>query len=481
MKKKWIFALALSATLFGSASFVSVYATTEINLPDDLKQQVEKTSQLIQSNSEDAEDALTSLLKKCKDKELVMGIGNYFLDKGQMKAAIACAERVYKLDNKFVPGLLFEGKVYEAAGDKGLAGQKYEEAIYTDVDCIDAYVAKAHLYKSINATIAKETLLELKAKGVTSPEINRELASVYYQLNDVPNAISAYKEYFANNPNIGLDAKKEYAILQYLSKDFAGSLQTINEVIGKEPKDLSLNRMKFYNLVEEDKLDEAKAAAANLFGQYADTLYNFNDYAQRAYLNVKLKNYTAAIPDFEKALSLNSEKLDFYKDISDAYERSKDYDKAIAAFNAFMDKKGDNSSLNDRRDLGKVYYNAAIDAQLKGLSEKFKTYVALGDTAFAEVCEKSDSYVGPFYRAKINLLLDLQNPLEAPKNYFAEALKRMEGKGAAYDSYRKDCYAYLMFYAFKHDNLALTKEYYQKVIAIDPNNENAKTIAPALK
>ena len=481
MKKKWILSFALSAALFGGASLASANALADFNLPDDVKTQVEQVSKMIESKQEGADDAVVALVKKNKDAASVIAIGRYFMDKGQSKAAIVCAERAYKIDIKNTDVLIFAGDAYLSDGDKGKAGQKYEEAIYNDANCSEAYISKARLYKHINASIAKETLLELKNKGVNSNEIERELASVYYQLNDISNAIETYKAYFAAEPKADIEAKKEYAICQYLNKDYSGSLATIDEVIGKSPKDLSLNRMKFYNLVEENKLEEAKAASANLFGQFNDTLYNFNDYAQRARLYVKLKDYSAAIPDFEKSISLNEEKIDMYKELSDAYERQSDFDKAISAFKTYIDKSGESASLNDTRDYGKVYYSAAAYAKEKNNVEKMKAYISSGDTIFAEIGNKSDSYVGPMYRARINAIADSENPIESAKVYYEEAIKRMEGKGDAYNDNRKECYRYFIFYYIKKDDNASAKLYVSKILEIDPSNAWAKEIQAALK
>ena len=481
MKKKWILSFALSASIFGSVSLASATTLADFNLPDDIKGQVEQLSQMIESKQAGANDAVVALVKKNKDVASVMAIGRYFMDKGQTKAAVACAERAYKIDSKNTDVLIFVGDAYLSDGDKGMAGQKYEEAIYNDENCSEAYISKARLYKHINATIAKETLLDLKNRGVKSAEIDRELASVYYQLNDISNAIETYKIYFAAEPKANLEAKKEYAICQYLNKDYAGSIATIDEVIGQSPKDLSLNRMKFYNLVEENKLEEAKAASNNLFGQYNDTLYNFNDYAQRARLYVKLKDYSSAIPDFEKSISLNENKVDIYKELSDAYERQNEFDKAISAFKTYIDKAGENASLNDTRDYGKVFYSAAIYAKEKNELEKMKVYISEGDTIFAEVGNKSDSYVGPIYRARINAVADSENPIESAKNYYAEAIKRMEGKGDAYNDNRKECYRYFIFYYIKKDDNATAKAYISKILEIDPSNAWAKEIQAALK
>lgn len=479
MKKKWTFALSFAAMLCLGSVSVSAQNKIEIpNLPSELTPMVENLASQIKSNSPEAADAFSSFLKKNgKKEEVLLAIGNYFLSKGMLPQANECADKLYKDAPKYVAGLIFAGDVKFAMKDYGVAGQRYDEAIYHDSNLNVAYMKKAQVYKFVNPEIAKETLLELKSKDPSFAEADRDLASVYYHLNDVANAISSYESYFKVVPQAELASLKEYAILLFLNKDYAKSLETVDKILIKDPKDISLNRMKFYDLIELERFDEAKDASTKLFGQYVDSLYNFSDYMYKGRLLKKEKDYAGAIADFNKAINLNPSMLALYKEISDTYERVSEYDKAIDAFKTFLEKIGDKRELTDYFTYGKIFYSAASADSID--AEKKKAYIQEGDSAFAEVANKSESYLGSLWRARINALMDPENPNDISKNFYEETIKRLDGKDNA--TSMKECLKYLAFYYMKKDDNEKAKEYSNKVLAIDPNDAMAKQILQVLK
>lgn len=479
MKKNWLFSFAVAVVLSGG---MSVYGQSANELTPEVNALVENVSGLYKSQSPDAEKALKNLIKKNgKDQNVLLAIGRKFLENSQFEAAEACAEKLYKDDSKFVPGVMFYGDIYMAKKDFGTAASKYDEAIYYDENLIEAYLKKAKVYKYVNAETALETLQELKAKQADCIEADKELASVYYTMNKVKDAIASYKTYFSKIQSPDLEAQKEYAVLLFLDKQYDASLDMVNKSLAQDAKDISLNRMKFYNLIEENKVEEAKAAKDNLFGQYNDTLYNFSDYMYLGRLQKMEKDYPASVASFEKAISMNGDRVELYKDLSDLYERIQDYDKAIANYKIVIEKLGDKRALTDLLTYGKIYYAAAgavTDSTEVGL-EKKKAYIAEGDTIFADISGRTESHLGCLWRARINSLLDPLNPVDAAKVHYEETLQRLEGKENSKASL--ECLKYLAFYYMKKDDNENAKKYNDMVLAIDSEDALAKQIQQVIE
>ena len=60
------------------------------------------------------------------------------------------------------------------------------------------------------------------------------------------------------------------------------------------------------------------------------------------------------------------------------------------------------------------------------------------------------------------------------KNFYEETLKRVEGKDNA--SVEVEANRYLAFYYMKKDNNELSKQYCEKVLAVDPDDKLSATI-----
>ena len=58
--------------------------------------------------------------------------------------------------------------------------KKYEEAIYFDPKCTEAYLKYADIYKSANASLAIEKLNQLKDLEPSNTAVDKKIAEIYY-------------------------------------------------------------------------------------------------------------------------------------------------------------------------------------------------------------------------------------------------------------------------------------------------------------
>ena len=99
---------------------------------------------------------------------------------------------------------------------------------------------------------------------------------------------------------------------------------------------------------------------------------------------------------------------EIYKDISDVYEKKRDFPKAIEAYKNYL---------------------AATDSAYQ---DKQPTYLAEADTIFAQVAVKvPDNYLGNFWRARVNSLRDPETTQGLAKPYYEAALSILEQKPEA--------------------------------------------------
>lgn len=476
MKKWFIAALTAFATLATTSAPAQKHFEKPAITPE-LTTEADAALQTYKGNAEELKDAVKQLSKKKTEEELA-AIGFYFLDKKEYAMAQEVADRLYKKDEKYVPGLILMGDIAAAQKKWGDAAQKYDEALNYDAEIVELYLKKAAVFKNGDPQTAIGSLMELKNIAPDMPEVNLGLAQIYYKTADMPKAVESYKAYLDKVKDPSTDVMREYAFSLFADTNYTEALKVANEGLKKSPKDIALNRIRFYSDVETEAYDKALEDKNTLFGQFNDTLYNYRDYSYLGRAEAKMKMMKEAIDDLQKAVALKDKAkksdITLYKDLSDAYAEAPDYDNALKYYQMYADSTGAEFGAIDLLNLGKIYYTAAGDEATT--PEKKMDYIKKGDAVFAKLGDrKKDLYYGPFWRARINTLVDPQSANDSAKVYYEEAIKRLEGSEDG-ESKIKEANRYLAFYYMKKNQDDLSKTYCEKVLAVDPNDKLASTI-----
>jgi len=457
-------------------------AYKSLPIPPEAEQDVNTMLEGYKNNPDDMTNLLKPLLKKYKKKtENLVALGYLCFQKEQYSPAITLSQEAYERDPEMLSAAHLEGDCYFQLERYGEAAQKYVEAQTLAPDDKYAYFQEVEVYKFINAGYSLEKMDVIKKKYPDDPAIDKIMASIYYHLNDTAKAGATYKSYFAKvkYPD-DLKASEEYAIVRFLNKDYAGSLEVVNAIIDKNPNAISLNRMKFYDLIELKKYEEAAPAADKFFGAYVDTLYNFMDYKYMGALQLQLKNNEKASKALIKAAEMApADKPEIFKELSKNLQKVGEYDKAVEAYQKYIEKAKP-GSVPEMLNKGKIYYSAATDTAITDSLVKDR-YIQAGSKIFLEVADQAkDSYLGPFWSARINSTTDPNGAVEAAMTQYGETFKRLEGKSEDYDGIRVECLRYMTFYYLKIDDYEKCGEYADKVLAIDENDSLAKQIKGVL-
>ena len=419
--------------------------------------------------------------KALKKTEALIAVGKQFLKAGLYQQAAEMGRLAYEQDGSDFDAVMLYGDATYELKDYGTASAKYEEAINIKPKEKSAYLKSADVYKYINPEYALEILAKFKEKFPNDPDVNKSIGAIYYYQNKIAEAKKAYDTYFAASNGGDIEAQEQYAIILFAEKNYQASLDKVNEILPKNPKAISLNRMKFYNLMELMQTQAAKEAGDKFFGMFTDTLYNATDYKYLGQLAEINMDTALMVKSYEKAYKLDSVNKDVLTGLSEAYEKIGDADKAVEIYKKFIELT-DPGSANGILKEGKIYYSCA--AALEGKPEKTdlkKKYVEEGDKLFAKLEELAkDSYLGPFWRARIQTIMDPENPIESVKDCYDKAYERLTGKDESYNHERKECLVYTAFYYFKKDDYTQAADYCDKVLAIDPDHSLAKNIKAAI-
>ena len=340
------------------------------------------------------------------------------------------------------------------------------------------YLKYARAYKSASPSQAIAKLQELKQIAPDNLEADKALAEVYYANNRFGDAVKAYANFIHTDLATENDILS-YAFALFLNHDFEASLEIARKGLEQNPNHTAFNRLAMYNNIDLKRYDEAATYADVFFNKLKDVNYSGLDYRYYGALLNAQQNYEGAVAQYEKAYGLDSASVELLQQISDAYASNDDYEKAIDAYKKYCEAlPAEERTMENTFQLGRLYYSegTATDT-IKVTREMRQAALIQADTIFAEVAvEAPDSYLGNFWRARTNSAIDPETTQGLAKPYYEKVVEMLLPKNdARYNRVIIECYKYLGYYFLLQSDYETSKDYWNKILAIDPNDALAKT------
>ena len=227
--------------MFLAGAFIAVGSLYAQTPASEWKAGVAKLKETIQANPAQAAEEAEQMIKgkNKKNIELLVAIGEAYLEADKIPEALQYAALAKKANGKSADAAVLEGDIALKQKNAGLASQKYEEAIYFNPRCAAAYLKFADIYKMANSSLAIEKLNQLKALQPSNTGVDKKLAEIYYLKNDFSKAADAYSR-FAMGPAATEEDLVKYAFALFLNHDFEKSLEVANMGLQKNPCRLPL-------------------------------------------------------------------------------------------------------------------------------------------------------------------------------------------------------------------------------------------------
>lgn len=439
-------------------------------------------------NKKDAENYFKQALEgNKKDASVMAAIARaYFnvdpaLYAKEIEKNIANAMKVSK--NKEAQVYVLQGDMAKAS-DIGQAAGFYEQAMVYDEQAgnvnPEAYVKYANLYNKVNPDFAIGKLVELNEKLPTSALAQSELAEKYYDGNQFTKAAEQYGKYI-KNPNHFQGDEQRYSGLLYFGKKYQESLDVANQVLAADPNNEYMQRMVMLNKAALKDFAGAEEAAQKLFS-HANAKFTATDYSTHGDILGELDRPQEAIEAYVKAYEMNPEKnKQMLAEISSMYNDLENDQKAVEYMQKFVDA-GD-ATLNDYFILSNRYKNLGLSLP-EGSPERAEA--ANNGIKNIDIAIEGAANKGPLYRNKATLLMIR----DGAENTTPELIDTYKAMIAAYDEdpANKEKYAdaYKMAYTrmgsyyMQQDDNAQAREYFQKVLEMDPENAPVKEVMKKL-
>lgn len=456
--------------VLAGALMTGIFAPT---MAQDVKSQVEAISKVVidnKANPAAVADQVKDFVKENKkNAEALAGLGRaYFEIKDTASAreyANMAIERGKDNKGKALAYILL-GDIAALSDEGGGAASQYNQAMLLDPQNPSGYIKYAAVYRKVDPEGSVAVLEKLRQVQPDYP-VDAEAAHFFYGANKFDKAIEYYDKVDLNQ--LKENYLTEYATAALLMADSKKSLKVSLFGVNKNPRDAAMNRITFYNYTDLKDYDNALKYADALFNKSDSAKISARDHQYYGYALMGDSAYDQAIEQFKKALELNDKLNDVRKQLSDAYLAKNDFTNGLAYYDEYLSKI-EKPSVPDLDGLAKLYMQqaASIDSLNADKVNAFKK----ADEIYGRIITESPSnkLYATMMRARINSQLDPESTQGLAKPYYEEYAQLAQTEHADNPKLLIEPYLYLGYYYILKEDNASAKSYYEKVIAIDPQN-----------
>lgn len=288
----------------------------------------------------------------------------------------------------------------------------------------------------------------------------RGRAEAYYFKRDFAKATSDYDKYLELNKG-NTSARVRYAQFLFLVGKYGESLALITELQGQGVKNVTLARLKGYNMVElKDTVNAMPAMEAYFAVQSQDQLIS-SDLQYYGKAVAQLGNDSLAGEKLLFAARMKNADPDLFMEAGSFFQKARMFKKATEAYRGKVASA--KVVVND------WYY-------LGGAANKAKEF-GTADSAWAEYITKQPNiYQGYLGRARANVGLDPDKKTWQAQPFFEEVVRKMKPEEITKSpTDAEEAYFYLGFYHFySTKDLAMAKCWFEKVKANNAGTGNTK-------
>jgi tetratricopeptide (TPR) repeat protein len=434
--------------------------------------------------------------------------------------ALPLIREAIKIDNNHSDVYLIAGDIYILVNDGSRAIANYNRAQDADPQSPTANMKIGNIYVKGRALPQAIPYFEeaIKLNANYAPAY-RELGQLYLLAQRFDQSKENFRKYLDLTAG-NIPAKTRYVNALFYAKDYDGVISNVEDIFKVDKSRYYMNRIAGYSAYEKNPPDYDKALAymETLFKTVAPERILWKDYHYMARILVKRnqnypkmaddlaslkqqldkeKNklaistttadkakYKASVEDltgkvaaaqasldkssaeidrafveYSKVLAMKPGDRGLLGEIASNYNLFRRYDGVAKTLAKMLDPSKDNTE--DLLRIGRAYYNG----------EKYKT----ADSVFSAIIAKSPDYIPAYlWTANAYLKMDPDYKLGLAKPKFEKLIEVAKRDSIKNESAMMDAFGYLSYYHMMNDNFSRSKDYYNRMINLDPNNKEYK-------
>ena len=293
-----------------------------------------------------------------------------------------------------------------------------------------------------------------------------ELGFLYAKTNQKDKSKENFKKYLdLSSSNIA--AKRRYANMLIQTEDYNGAIEQIHQIMSMDSTTFNdLNRALAYSYFEEKEYPQAKYYMSKFIRNAPVEKITSKDYAYAGRILVKSGQDSLGVLSLTKAYELDTMNIELLNEIASLYTKAKKPQNAGDTYKLKIEHS--NGSVNDYYKMGRAYFDA-------------KNWVE-ADSALAMVNRMSVDFEPAYlFRARVYSNLDPDTKEGLAKPFYEKLVEKASADSVKYSKDILEAYNYLAYYYLVNKKYCESLEYWDKILAIDPANENANSAIKDLK
>jgi tetratricopeptide (TPR) repeat protein len=433
--------------------------------------------------------------------------------------ALPLIREAVKIDSKNPDIFFIAGDIYILANDGSAAIKNYNLAQFVDPKSPTANMKIGNIYvrgKSLQAAIPYfEEAINLDANYAPA---YRELGQLYWMAQRLEQSKTNFKKYLDLTAG-NIPAKTRYVNSLFYAGDYDEVIKNVEEILAVDKSRSYMNRLAGYSFYEKKNADYNKAQfyMDELFRTVAPERILPKDHHYMARIMMKKNpNYARMADELETLKSQLETARNKYasasaadkakqkpvlddltakvaKMESDVANANRELDRGFAEYNKVLESKPQDRGVLSEMASGYYAsrrYNQAAKSMAKLIDpakEDPEAYMRVGrtfyngekynsaDSVFTIVNKKWPDYI-PAYLMIANTYFkkDPDYKLGLAKPKFEKVIAVAKADSVKNQSAMMDAFSYLGYYNMEKGNLAIAKDFYNRMIALDPNSKDNK-------
>jgi tetratricopeptide (TPR) repeat protein len=403
-----------------------------------------------------ADEKNVRILQAAADAYINAGKDISIKAKDLLDQAIAVTKKNKKKDKV---NYILLGDMYNVGNNGSAAVENYKKAIDIDSSA-EAFVSIGKIFEIIKNYGEAELSYQQAMKVETDYSVAyKGMAELMYSERKYDLAISNWKKYIELSENTPENQKRLINYV-YKSKDYKTAAELINNTLKDDPNNLYMLHMLAYSYSELKDDKNGIPAFNKYFASAKDSDIIISDYEYYANLLQTTGQDSLALIQMQKAAAMDTSRYDLLGKMAALYFKTKKWDKVIEEYKIKLQKTG-SLMAQEYFDLGRAY--------------SYINNYADADTSFAMVIKsKPDLPTGYLFRARVSASIDSTSEKGLAKPYYDKLLTLIESDTVKYRKEIVESYSYLGYYYYLKNDIPSAKNYFQKVLILDPENPQAK-------
>jgi tetratricopeptide (TPR) repeat protein len=377
-----------------------------------------------------------------------MKIGNIYFKAKAFTSAISAFEDALALNPDYAPAYRELGQLYLTTGRYEQSKQnfkKYLDLTAGNIPAMTKYVNALFYAKDYEGVI--KTVEEIFAVDKSRSYMNRLAAYSYYEKTppDYVKALGYMEELFKTLAAERINPKDYLYMARILIKKNQNYTKMVDELTGLKTQ------------LEKDnsKFASATAAEKTKLKPALDELTTKTENLQKEVTKADLE-ISRAFVAYDKFLSFNPEDKNTINEIANTNYTFRRYINAAKSWSKLIDPAKDNTE--DLMRIGRAYY----------IGESYKS----ADSLFSSIIAKSPDYL-PAYLGVANTYtkMDPDTKFGLAKPKFEKLLEVATVDSVKNASNMMDAMIYLSYYYMKNENYSKSKDYYNRMVNLSSNKD----------